>query len=126
MKVEFSRPIVEKSSDMKFRENASSGRRTDGRTDVTEVTVAFQSFEDESGTLKTVQKLVSGLLRETRVSFFSPVLCSCHLYVFGGRVCPVLVCIVSNFRVSHYEMFLSVHVEKFVRPLRKDYFTGTR
>lgn len=65
---------------------------------MTEVIVAYLSFANASGTLKKVQKLVFGLLLETRVSFF--------------------------FRVSHYEMLLSVHVEKFARPVRKDYVTG--
>jgi len=109
MKVEFSRPIFEKSSNVKFRQNASSGRRADGRTDVTEVIVAFHSFADASGTLKKVQKLVCGFLRETRVNFFT-----CIVFVsllrFWGPVCPVLVWIVSNFGVSHYEMLLSVPV----------------
>ena len=50
MKFEFSRQIVEKYSNIKFDENPSSGSRavlcgqTDGRTDMTALTVAFSNF----------------------------------------------------------------------------------
>lgn len=40
---------------------------------------------------------------------------------FGGRVCLVLVWVMSNFRVSHYEMFFVCSCR---RPLPKDYVTG--
>ena len=49
MKLEFSRQIFEKSSDIKFDENPSSGSRvvpcgqTDGRTDMTKLIVAFRN-----------------------------------------------------------------------------------
>ena len=50
MKFEFSRQIFEKYSNIKFHENLSSGSRvvacdrTDGRTDMTNLVVAFRSF----------------------------------------------------------------------------------
>jgi len=46
-KLEFSRQIFEKSSNIKFHENPSSGSRVVpyGRTFMTKITVAFQSFE---------------------------------------------------------------------------------
>ena len=53
-KLEFSRQIFEKSSNIKFHENPSSGsrvvpcgqtdRRTDGRTDMTKLIVVFRNF----------------------------------------------------------------------------------
>ena len=50
MKLEFSRQIFEKSSDIKFHQNPSSGRRVvpceqiDRRTDMTKLIVAIRSF----------------------------------------------------------------------------------
>jgi hypothetical protein len=50
MKLEFSRQIFEKSSNIKFHENPSSESRvvqclwTDGRTDITKLVVAFRNF----------------------------------------------------------------------------------
>jgi len=50
MKLEFSRQIFKKYSNIKFHENPSSGsrvvarRRTDGRTDMTKLTFAFRNF----------------------------------------------------------------------------------
>jgi len=50
MKLEFYRQIFEKSSSTKFHDNSSSGSpvapcgRTDRRTDVTKLTVAFRDF----------------------------------------------------------------------------------
>jgi hypothetical protein len=46
MKLEFSRQILEKSSNIKFYENPSSGSRVvpGGQTDMTKLTVAFRSF----------------------------------------------------------------------------------
>jgi hypothetical protein len=46
MRLEFSRQIVEKSSDIKFPENPSSRSRVvpDGRTDVTKLIVAFRNL----------------------------------------------------------------------------------
>jgi len=50
MKLEFSRQIFEKYSTTKFHKNPSSGRRvdpcgrTDGRRDITKLTVAFRNF----------------------------------------------------------------------------------
>jgi len=51
MQLEFSQQIFEKSSNIKFHENPSSGspvvpygQRTDGRTDMTKLIVAFQNF----------------------------------------------------------------------------------
>ena len=50
IKLEISRQIFKKSSNIKFHENPSSGRRvvpcgrTDGRTDMTKLIVAFRHF----------------------------------------------------------------------------------
>ena len=46
MKLEFSRQIFEKYSNIKFHENPSSGSRVipSGRTDMTKLTVAFCNF----------------------------------------------------------------------------------
>jgi len=46
MKLEFSREIFEKSSNIKFHENPSSGSRAApyGRTDMTNLIVAFRNF----------------------------------------------------------------------------------
>jgi len=50
MKLEFSRQIFEKSSNIKFHENLSSGSRvvpcgrTDRRTDMAKLIVAFRNF----------------------------------------------------------------------------------
>jgi hypothetical protein len=50
MELEISQRIFEKSSNIKFNENLSSGsrvvscRQTDGRTDMTKVIVAFRNF----------------------------------------------------------------------------------
>ena len=52
MKLEFSRQIFDKSSNIKFNENPSSGnrdvpcRQTDGRTDMTKLIAAFLNFAD--------------------------------------------------------------------------------
>jgi len=52
MKLEFSRQIFGKCSNIKFHENPSSGSRVvqcgwkDGRTDMAKVTVAFRNFAD--------------------------------------------------------------------------------
>ena len=95
------------------------------RIDTTDVIFAFRSFAAASETLKKVQKLVCGLLRETRFSFVTCIVCVSLTPVFwGGRGCPVLVWIRSNFSVSQYEMSLFARVEKFARPLQKDYVTG--
>ena len=69
--------------------------RADGRTDVTEITVAFHSFADASGTLEKVQKLVCGLLRETRVSFFTYIVFVSLLRFWGARL--------SSFGVDYVE-----------------------
>jgi len=100
------RKILKREVSSKCVQWEASGR-TDGRTDVTEIIVAFHSFADASGTMKQVQKLVCGLLRETRANFFTCV-AFVSLLRFWGLVCPVLVWIMSNFRVSHYEMLLSL------------------
>jgi len=50
MKLEFSRQIFEKYSNIKFHENPSSGSRVfhaDRRTDMTKLTVAFRNFANE-------------------------------------------------------------------------------
>jgi hypothetical protein len=46
MKLDFSRQIFEKSSNIKFQENPSCGNRVVpcGRTDMTKLTVAFSNF----------------------------------------------------------------------------------
>jgi len=50
MKFDFSRQVLEKWSNMNFRENPSSGsrdnpwERTEGRTDMTKLIVAFRNF----------------------------------------------------------------------------------
>jgi len=46
MKLELSRQIFEKSSNIKFHENTSSGNRVVpcGRTDMTKLTVAFRNY----------------------------------------------------------------------------------
>ena len=45
MKLEFSREIFEKYSSIKFYKNPSScSMRTDGQTDMTNLTVAFRNF----------------------------------------------------------------------------------
>jgi len=49
MKLEFSRHIFEKQSNIKFHENLSCGgpsysMRMDGQTDMTKLTVAFRNF----------------------------------------------------------------------------------
>jgi hypothetical protein len=50
MKLEFSRQIFKRYSDIKFHENPFSGStvviygRVDGRTDMTKLTVAFRNF----------------------------------------------------------------------------------
>jgi hypothetical protein len=64
MKLEFSRLIFEKSSNIKFHGNSSSVSRvvpcdqTDGRTDMTNLTVDFRNFakapKNEVGKLETV------------------------------------------------------------------------
>jgi hypothetical protein len=59
------------------------GRRADGRTGVTEVIVVFHSFADASG---KVQKLVCGLLRETRVTFFACIVFVSLLRFWGARL----------------------------------------
>jgi hypothetical protein len=68
MKFEFSRHILEKSSDAKFHENPSSGslavscglkdRQTEGRTELTKLLVAFRNFCENTKTynMKTIQK----------------------------------------------------------------------
>ena len=54
MKLEISRQVFEKSSNIKFRENPSSGSRviscgrTDGRTDVKKLIFAFRNFANAS------------------------------------------------------------------------------
>jgi hypothetical protein len=46
MKLEFSRNILEYSTPIKFHENRAAGAdgRTDGKTDMTKLTVAFRNF----------------------------------------------------------------------------------
>jgi hypothetical protein len=57
MKLEYSRQTFEKYSDIKFNENPSNGSRvvpcgrTEGRTDLTKLIVAFRGF---ANALKTV------------------------------------------------------------------------
>jgi hypothetical protein len=54
MELELSRQLFEKYSNIKFRENSSSGTRdgqTDGRTDMTKLIVAFRNFANESRNL---------------------------------------------------------------------------
>jgi len=54
MKLEFSRQIIEKYSNIELYENPSRGRRvvpcerTDGRTDMTNAIVAFRNFPNAS------------------------------------------------------------------------------
>jgi hypothetical protein len=69
--------------------------RADGRTDVTEVIVAFHSFADASGKLKKVQNLAYVLLRETAVSFFTCIVFVSLLRFWGARL--------SSFGVDYFE-----------------------
>ena len=69
MKLEFSRQIFEKFSNIKFNENPSSGSRVfsneDGQTYMTKLTVAFRNFgnahkkKDLAGWLAVWNKLLS-------------------------------------------------------------------
>jgi len=58
MKLEFSRQIFKKSSNIKFHKNPSSGGRvvpcgrTDGQTDMTKLIVAFRNFANAPSDLK--------------------------------------------------------------------------
>jgi len=52
MKLEFSRQIFEKSSNIKFHENPSSGSRINGRTD-RNLIVAFRNFTNSPKNSKT-------------------------------------------------------------------------
>jgi len=55
MKLEFSGQIFEKHSNIKFHENPSNGRRVIpcGRTDITNLIVAFRKFANASHNTKT-------------------------------------------------------------------------
>lgn len=53
---------------------------------MTEVVVVFLSFANASGTQKKVQKLVYGLLLETRVSFFTGIVLGLLLRFWGARL----------------------------------------
>jgi hypothetical protein len=50
MKLEFVRPILKESLDIKFRQNPSSGSRVvpRGQTDMTKLILAFRSFANAS------------------------------------------------------------------------------
>jgi len=48
MKLEFSRLIFDKSSNIKFYENPSNGRRTDCKTDMTKLIISFRAFVNAS------------------------------------------------------------------------------
>ena len=62
MKLEFSRQIFVKRWNIEFHENLSTGSRvvpcgrTDGQTDMTELTVAFRNFADASKNEVTLYK----------------------------------------------------------------------
>ena len=68
MKLKLSRQIFEKSSNIKFHANPSSGsrfvpcgqtdRRKDGRKDMTEVTVAFRNFANAPKTCTATDKVI--------------------------------------------------------------------
>ena len=86
MKLEYSRQIKKKSSNIKFHQNPSSGSRVVpcGRTDMTKLRVAFRNF---SNAPKNVQKCI-GLQREAAHWFRSK--------------CVVCVCVDSFRRDSFY------------------------
>ena len=79
MKLEFSRQILEKYANIKFHENSSSWSPavlfglTDGRTDMTKLTVAFHNFANAPNNYPTqgyilYKSLSSNVEREAKIS----------------------------------------------------------
>jgi hypothetical protein len=79
MKLEFSQQIFERSSNIKFYENPSSGNRlflcgrTGGRTDMTNVIVAFRNFANAPKTPFRARNVLVGYLFNK--SFSGAVIC---------------------------------------------------
>ena len=144
MKVEFSRQIFVKQSNIKFHENPSSGsrvipcgrtdRRTDRRTDMTKLTVAFRNFMNE---LKKLHLLLALLpmtnLAQKYMTTQSIIQATWHrmtglLWIMNCKTCGIsgtwprlkLIsdnCLESLRRAANRIQLLYVYVERAHKPL---------